>query len=81
MSIFNLFKKRFTDKTPLELIRSEANSISSNIKFTDEALMTLTVVPHAFLPTVLKGCVNWAIENNVELITAEHMAIISKKKK
>ena len=33
-----------------------------------------------FLSVVLKGCVAWAKENNVELITAEHMKIINDKR-
>ena len=37
-------------------------------------------VPLIFLPTALKGCVAWARENNVTLITAEHMDIINDKR-
>jgi hypothetical protein len=37
-------------------------------------------VPRVFLPLVLKGCVDWAKENGVELITAEHMQIINDKR-
>ena len=37
-------------------------------------------VPRVFLPLVLKGCVSWARENNVTLITAEHMQIINDKR-
>ena len=33
-----------------------------------------------FLPLVLKGCVDWAKENGVERITAEHMQIINDKR-
>ena len=50
------------------------------IKFTDEALKTILNVPRVFLPLVLKGCVDWAKENNVELLTEEHMKIISDKR-
>ena len=32
------------------------------------------------LPVVLKGCVSWAKENGVELVTAEHMKIINDKR-
>jgi hypothetical protein len=42
--------------------------------------MTILGVPRVFLPLVLKGCVDWARENNVELITAEHMQIINDKR-
>jgi hypothetical protein len=37
-------------------------------------------VPRIFLPTALKGCVNWAKENGVEVIDAEHMDIINDKR-
>ena len=37
-------------------------------------------VPRVFLNTALKGCVAWAKENQVELITAEHMDIINDKR-
>ena len=37
-------------------------------------------VPRVFLPAALKGCVDWARENNVELITEEHMKIINDKR-
>ena len=50
------------------------------MKFTDEALKTILNVPRVFLPLVLKGCVEWARENNVELITEEHMKIINDKR-
>ena len=33
-----------------------------------------------FLPLVLKGCVTWAKENGVELVTEEHMKIINDKR-
>ena len=50
------------------------------IKFTDEACAMLVNVPRIFLPTALRGCVAWARENNVELITEEHMKIINDKR-
>ena len=37
-------------------------------------------MPRVFLPLVLKGCVDWAKENNVTLVTAEHMKIINDKR-
>ena len=39
--------------------------------------MTILGVPRVFLSVVLKGCVAWAKENNVTLITEEHMKIIN----
>ena len=67
-------------KTSLESVRYAADRIDDKIKFTDEALETILGVPRVFLHTVLKGCVDWAKENNVEVITAEHMAIINDKR-
>ena len=67
-------------KTSLDSVRYAADRIDDKIKFTDEALETILGVPRVFLHTVLKGCVDWAKENNVEVITAEHMAIINDKR-
>ncbi|MCD8307237.1 MAG: hypothetical protein LUD51_03295 [Clostridia bacterium] len=61
-------------------VRYAANRADDKIKFTDDALRTILNVPRVFLPLVLKGCVQWARENNVELITAEHMKIINDKR-
>lgn len=51
--------------------------LDNQIKFTEEALETILGVPRVSLHTVLKGYVDWTKENNVELITAEHMQIIN----
>lgn len=67
-------------KASLESVRYAADRADDKVKFTDEALMTILGVPRVFLPTVLKGCVTWARENNVELITEEHMKIINDKR-
>ncbi len=67
-------------KASLESVRYAADRVDDKIKFTDEALMTILGVPRVFLSTVLKGCVDWARENNVELITEEHMKIINDKR-
>lgn len=64
----------------LESVRYAADRADDKIKFTDEALMTILNVPRVFLSLVLKGCVDWAKENNVELITEEHMKIINDKR-
>ena len=58
----------------------ELDANYEKVKFTDEALKTVLGVPRVFLPLVLKGCVDWAKENNVELITEEHMKIINDKR-
>ena len=57
-----------------------ADRIDDKIKFTEEACAKLVKVPRVFLTTVLKGCVQWAKENDVTLITAEHMDIINDKR-
>ena len=67
-------------KASLESVRYAADRADDKVKFTDEALMTILGVPRVFLPLVLKGCVNWARENNVTLVTEEYMKIINDKR-
>jgi flavin reductase (DIM6/NTAB) family NADH-FMN oxidoreductase RutF len=67
-------------KASIESVRYAANRADDKVKFPDDALETVLAVPRVFLPLVLKGCVAWAKENNVELITAEHMKIINDKR-
>jgi hypothetical protein len=67
-------------KASLESVRYAADRADDKIKFTDEALMTILGVPRVFLSLVLKGCISWAKENGVELITEEHMKIINDKR-
>ncbi|MBR5795898.1 MAG: hypothetical protein IKY26_07110 [Erysipelotrichaceae bacterium] len=43
--------------------------------------MCFVKVPRPFLKTVLNGCIDWAKENNVTLITEEHVKIINDKRK
>jgi hypothetical protein len=64
----------------LESVRYAADRADDKVKFTDDALKMVLNVPRVFLPLVLKGCVDWAKENGVELITAEHMQIINDKR-
>ncbi len=64
----------------LDSVRYAADRADDKVKFTDDALETILNVPRVFLPLVLKGCVDWAKENNVTLVTAEHMKIISDKR-
>lgn len=65
----------------LESIRYAANRADDTIKFTDDALKNFVKVPRPFLKTVLNGCIDWAKENNVTLITDEHVKIINDKRK
>lgn len=67
-------------KASLDSVRYAADRVDDVVKFTDDALETVLGVPRVFLPMVLKGCVTWAKENGVELITAEHMKIINDKR-
>ncbi|MBR0416694.1 MAG: flavin reductase [Firmicutes bacterium] len=64
----------------LDSVRYAADRIDDKVKFTDDALKRLLNVPRIFLPVALKGCVDWAKENGVELITEEHMDIINDKR-
>ena len=64
----------------LESVRYAADRADDKIKFTDDALKTILGVPRVFLPLVLKGCVDWAKENGVELIDESHMKIINDKR-
>lgn len=64
----------------LASVRYAADRVDDVVKFTDDALQTVLGVPRVFLPLVLKGCVQWAKENGVTLVTAEHMKIINDKR-
>ena len=64
----------------LESVQYAAKRADDVVKFTDEACVKLLKVPRIFLPTALKGCVQWAKEHDVTLITAEHMDIINDKR-
>lgn len=61
-------------------VKYAANRVDDTVKFTDEALQAFVKVPRPFLKTVLMGCVDWAKENNVTLITPEHVKIINDKR-
>ena len=67
-------------KQSLDSVRYAADRADDKVKFTDDALEMILNVPRVFLPLVLKGCVEWARENNCELITAKEMQIISDKR-
>ena len=67
-------------KATLASVHYAADRADDEVKFTDEALETILGVPRVFLPVVLKGCVSWAKENGVTLVTAEHMKIINDKR-
>lgn len=64
----------------LDSVCYAAERIDPDIKFTREACSRLVKVPRIFLHTALKGCVAWARDNQVTLITEEHMDIINDKR-
>ena len=64
----------------LESVRYAADRADDVVKFTDDALEMILNVPRVFLPLVLKGCVEWARENNCSLVTAKEMQIINDKR-
>ncbi len=67
-------------QTTVQSVQYAADRIDDVVKFTPEACAKLVNVPRIFLPTALKGCVAWAKENGVTLITEEHMNIINDKR-
>ena len=67
-------------QTTVQSVRYAADRIDPSVKFTDEALARLVNVPRIFLPTALKGCIKWAKENGVTMITEKEMDIINDKR-
>ncbi|MBQ6890910.1 MAG: hypothetical protein IJN53_07850 [Oscillospiraceae bacterium] len=67
-------------KQSLDSVRYAADRADDKVKFTDDALEMIQNVPRVFLPLVLKGCVEWARENDCQLITAKEMQIINDKR-
>ena len=64
----------------LESVRYAADRADDKVKFSDDALKMILNVPRVFLPLVLRGCVEWARENDCTLITAKEMQIINDKR-
>jgi flavin reductase (DIM6/NTAB) family NADH-FMN oxidoreductase RutF len=64
----------------IEAVKFSASRMDDTVKFTDEACACLVRVPRVFLSTALRGCVAWAKEHGVQLITAEHMVRIQDKR-
>ncbi len=64
----------------LDSVKYASKRIDPDVKFTNEACQMLVKVPRPFLNTVLKGCVKWAKENNVSVITPKEMKIINDKR-
>ena len=83
---YTRFSKPFSEKVPaakendISFVMYSANQMDPDVKFTEEACMTIIKVPRIFLKTVLKSCVEWAKENGVTLIDEEHMKQINDKR-
>lgn len=83
---YTRFKRPISEPIPenkgisLDTVKYAASRLDPDVKFTDEACSKLVKVPRVFLNTVLKGCVAWAKENNVALITEKEMQIIQDKR-
>ena len=64
----------------LSSLRYAASRLNTDVQFTDEALKTIVKVPRPFLKLVLQGCVNWANEHGVKVLTEVEMKIIADKR-
>ena len=64
----------------IESVKYAANRADDVVKFSDDACEMMVNIPRVFLGMVLKGCVKWAKENNVTLITSKEMKIINDKR-
>ena len=81
----SMFKKPFSEPIPnkevdIESVKYAANRADDVVKFSDEACKMMVKIPRVFLSLVLKGCVEWAKQNNCTLITEKEMAIINDKR-
>jgi hypothetical protein len=81
----SMFKKPFSEPIPnkevdIESVKYAANRADDVVKFSDEACKMMVKIPRVFLSMVLKGCVDWAKQNNCTLITEKEMAIINDKR-
>ncbi len=65
----------------LSSIKYALDRIDTDVVFTDDALKTIVKVPRPFLKLVLQGCVKYAEENNLKVITEKEMAIIADKRR
>ena len=82
VNFFNRMKAELLQprQASLASVRYAADRADDKVKFTDDALETILGVPRVFLSLVLKGCVDWAKQNGVEVITAKEMQIINDKR-
>ena len=64
----------------IDTVRYAVDRTDPDITFTDEACLRLARVPRIFLKAAIDGCVKWAKENNVSVITEKEMDIINDKR-
>ena len=80
------FKKPQLEEIPknkvirLDTIRYAADRIDPAVKFTKDACSSLIKVPRIFLNKALQGCVSWAKERGIALITEAHKIEIRDKR-
>ena len=67
-------------ETTVQSVRYAADRLQTDVVFTDDALKRLVKVPRIFLTAALKGCVKWAEEHNVKVITEKEMIEINYKR-
>ncbi len=82
---YTSFKKPIPELLPiregnLDSVKYATNRMDDKIKFTEGACKMMVKIPRIFLPTALKGCIAWAREHDVTLITEEHMQMINDKR-
>lgn len=78
-------KKPYPEELPMRettvaSVRYAADRLQTDVKFTDDALARLVKVPRIFLTAALKGCVKWAEEHDIKLITEKEMIEINDKR-
>ncbi|MBN1801489.1 MAG: hypothetical protein JW891_08285 [Candidatus Lokiarchaeota archaeon] len=80
------FKAPYAEAIPknkaveISTVQYAADRMDPDVKFTEEACAKLVRVPRIFLKKALKGCVDWAKERSISLLTAEHMDQIRDKR-
>lgn len=83
---YTKFKKPIKQGIPagkeadLQSVVYAANRMDPDVKFSKEACQMLVRVPRVFLKLALKGCVDYAKSNNINLIDEKTMKIINDKR-
>ncbi len=67
-------------ESDLQSVMYACNRADPEIKFTDDAAACLIRVPRIFLKAAINGCLDYAKEHNIKLITKDDMAIINDKR-